>query len=52
VEVMWLPGRLAPDCKSIAEFRRMHREAVTEAGAELVRFAVPWDWCAEGDRWF
>jgi len=34
-----LLGRLAPDYKSIAEFRRQHREAVTEAGAELVRFA-------------
>ena len=39
VEVMWLLGRLTPDYKSIAEFRRMHREAVTKAGAELVRFA-------------
>jgi len=39
VEVMWLLGRLAPDYKSIAEFRRIHGEAVTEAGAELVRFA-------------
>lgn len=39
VEVMWLLGRLEPDYKSIAEFRRMHSEAVTEAGAELVRFA-------------
>jgi len=39
VEVMWLLGRLAPDYKSIAEFRRIHREAVTEAGAELVRLA-------------
>src|SRR3989475_12489617 len=39
VEVMWLLERLAPDYKSIAEFRRMHREAVTGAGAELVRFA-------------
>src|SRR5579863_6693856 len=39
VEVMWLLGRLCPDHKSIAEFRRVHREAVTEAGAELVRFA-------------
>jgi len=39
VEVMWLLGRLAPDYKSIAEFRRMHRESVSEAGAELVRFA-------------
>jgi transposase len=38
VEVMWLLGRLGPDYKSIAEFRRLHVEAVTEAGAELVRF--------------
>ena len=39
VELMWLLGRLYPDHKSIAEFRRMHREAVTAAGVELVRFA-------------
>jgi transposase len=39
VELMWLLGRLYPDHKSIAEFRRMHREAVTGAGAELVRLA-------------
>jgi transposase len=39
VEVMWLLGRLTPDYKSIAEFRRMHREAVSRVGAELVRLA-------------
>jgi len=39
VEVMWLLGRLYPDHKSIAEFRRIHREAVRAAGAELIRFA-------------
>lgn len=39
IEVMWLLGRLAPDHKSIAEFRRMHGEAVSRAGAELIRFA-------------
>jgi transposase len=39
VEVMWLLGRLQPDYKSIAEFRRMHSRAVTEAGAVLVRWA-------------
>lgn len=39
VEVMWLLGRLQPDHKSIAEFRRMHRDAVSGAGAELIRFA-------------
>ena len=38
VELMWLLGRLYPDHKSIAEFRRMHREAITAAGAQLVRF--------------
>src|SRR6266436_4562784 len=37
IELMWLLGRLAPDHKTIAEFRRMHREGVTAAGAELVR---------------
>lgn len=39
VELMWLLGRLVPDYKSIAEFRRMHREAVTAVGGELVRWA-------------
>jgi transposase len=39
VELMWLLGRLYPDHKSIAEFRRIHREAVTAAGAELVQSA-------------
>src|ERR1700676_5434441 len=39
VELMWLLGHLYADHKSIAEFRRMHRDAVTAAGAELVRFA-------------
>jgi len=39
IEVMWLLGRLEPDHKSIAEFRKIHRDAVSEAGAELIRFA-------------
>jgi transposase len=39
IELMWLLGRLAPDHKTIAEFRRMHRDGVTAAGAELVRLA-------------
>ena len=39
VELMWLLGRPCPDHKSIAEFRRVHRHAVTQAGAELVKFA-------------
>ena len=36
---MWWLGRLVPEHKTIAEFRRMHREGVTAAGAELVRLA-------------
>lgn len=39
VELMWLLGRLYPDHKSIAEFRRLHIDAIAAAGAELVRFA-------------
>src|SRR6201981_2176955 len=39
IELMWLLGRLAPDHKTIAEFRRMHREAVGQTGAEWVAFA-------------
>jgi len=51
LELLWLLGRLAPDHKSIAEFRRLHRDAVTQAGAELIRFAcsvglVRGDWVA------
>ena len=37
--VEWLLGRLAPDHKTMAEFRRMHREGLTAAGAEWVRRA-------------
>src|SRR3974377_1784264 len=40
LEVMWLLGRLQPDYKSIAEFRRMHSEAVGEAGSQLVAFGA------------
>jgi transposase len=39
VELMWLLGRLYPDHKSISEFRRMHSDAVTAAGAAHIRFA-------------
>src|ERR1700746_3827387 len=39
IELMWLLGRLCPDHKSIAEFRRLHRDAVGQTGAEWVAFA-------------
>src|SRR2546427_11658183 len=39
VELMWLLGRLAPDHKTIAEFRRMYGEAGNRAGGELGSFA-------------
>ena len=39
VEGMWLLGRLQPDHKSIAEFRRQNSAAITETCAALVRLA-------------
>jgi transposase len=39
IEVMWLLNRLAPDHKVIAEFRRLHRDAITRAGARLIQWA-------------
>lgn len=39
VEVMWLLGRLQPDHKSIAEFRRQNGAALTETCAALVSLA-------------
>jgi len=39
VEVMWLLGRLEPDHKSIAEFRRQNAAAITETCAALVSIA-------------
>ncbi|WP_205508364.1 transposase, partial [Stenotrophomonas indicatrix] len=38
VELMWLLGRLAPDHKTIANFRRHNGLALQRAGAGLVRF--------------
>lgn len=51
VEVMWLLGRLAPDHKTIAQFRRDNGQALQRAGAEFVRFCqgaglVRGDWVA------
>lgn len=39
IELMWLLGRLVPDHKVIAEFRRLHGEAVAGAGAALIQWA-------------
>jgi transposase len=38
VELMWLLGRLAPDHKTIAEFRRLNGKGVRGACASFVRF--------------
>jgi transposase len=38
VEVMWLLGRLAPDHKTIAQFRKENGVALKRAGAAFVRF--------------
>jgi transposase len=49
IELMWLLHRLAPDHKTIAEFRRCNASPLRQAGAEFVRF------CAEagliGGEW-
>jgi transposase len=39
VEVMWLLGRLAPDHKTIAEFRRENSAALVAVSASFVQFA-------------
>lgn len=51
VEVMWLLNRLAPDHKTIAQFRRDNGGALKRAGAQFVRFCqgvglVRGDWVA------
>lgn len=38
IEVMWLLGRLAPDFKTIAEFRRLNRTAFVATCREFVQF--------------
>lgn len=39
LECMWLLGRLAPDHKTIAEFRRQNTAALMASGAAFVQFA-------------
>lgn len=39
VEVMWLLGRLAPDHKTIADFRRQNSAALVSVSAAFVQFA-------------
>lgn len=51
VEVMWLLNRLAPDHKTIAQFRRDNGDALKRVGADFVRFCqeaglVRGDWVA------
>src|SRR6202051_5157629 len=36
IELMWLVGRLAPDFKTIADFRRDHGGAVRAVGGQVV----------------
>src|SRR2546428_12061492 len=49
VELMWLLGRLCPDHKSIAEFRRGHSGAGTGAGGGGVPVSRP-GWLGGGRR--
>ena len=54
VELVWLTGRLAPDFKTIADFRRDNGAAIRK-GVRAVRRAVPRHWSlqsgAGSDRW-
>jgi transposase len=40
IELMWLLGRLAPDHKTIAEFRRQNSAALVAVSASFVQFAL------------
>jgi transposase len=42
VEVMWLTGRLVPDHKTIADFRRNNGRAIRQVCATSSCFAVLW----------
>src|SRR3954468_15842661 len=42
VELMWLTGQLAPDFKTIADFRRDNAEAIKEACQQSVVGAAAW----------
>ena len=49
VEVMWLLGRLVPDHKTIAEFRKDNGEAIRKVCAQFVELCRPSrDWPASG----
>jgi transposase len=40
VEFMWMLGRLAPDHKTIADFRRLNSDALLKASAAFIDFAL------------
>ena len=42
VEVMWLSGRLAPDHKTIADFRKDNGRAIRQVCARFVALAARW----------
>jgi transposase len=39
---MWLTGRLVPDHKTIADFRKDNRPAIRKVVHGLLRFAESW----------
>lgn len=45
VEVMWLIGRLAPDHKTIADFRKDNGAAIRKVCAKFVPYAGKWACC-------
>jgi len=50
VELMWLTGRLAPDFKTIADFRRENGQAIRKVCRQFVVFVPPAGSVCSGDR--
>src|SRR5262249_16451357 len=42
IEVMWLPGRLIPDHRTIADFRKDNGAAIRKVCAQFVALAGSW----------
>ena len=50
IELMWLTGRLAPDFKTIANFRRDNGPAISAVCAQFVVLVPPDEALHQGDR--
>src|SRR5450432_312539 len=51
IELIWLTGRLAPDFKTIADFRKDNSEAICKVCREFVALCRRIDLLGEASRW-